>query len=130
MPMPCADAVAQVVESRRLVRNAFFAFSVSFTAQMLDVATTAKAKHDLGCIGHDPCLVEENKLFPITAGLVAGKAAWVVISVVLEYVVDRWIGPRPGWLGWLHWGPPLASAADGLYHGVDNLRQIQKLNGK
>lgn len=91
---------------------------------MFDVATTAYFKHRFACkdaLPGQPCIVEENKAFPLTVGLVAGKVAYIAIGTALEYLADR--THHPFWRNLI----VIVASGLGIAPGVHNLVEAGKV---
>lgn len=130
-PADCTQAVAEVRESRRLLRNTGFALSTFVITDAFDVATTAKFKHDFACRDTRPgqiCLVEDNAAFPITAGLVAGKVGLIAAKTVVYYLLDRAYGRTKA--RWIRWARDLflvGANVPPVYAGIHNLVEMQRI---
>lgn len=123
-PADCAQATAEVRESRRLIRNTAVTFGAAVAAAMADVASTAWADHRYACRATpsgQPCLVEWNTLTPTSLGLVAGKFGQAAAFTGLAYWLDR--RGHEGWAKAVRW----VAVAAGVLPAAWNVHQGLKV---
>lgn len=101
----CQEAVAEIKESRRLLRNTLVTGGlVAFANLGLDLGSTAWFDHRYACRNAGPgqlCLVEWNTLNPTSVGLIASEIGITLAITGASYLFDR-TGHR-GWATFMRW---------------------------